>query len=197
MTSDLSSVVPTDEQGGVFSGRDCRSAEDVPIDWARLVPHILRNRTLGDSSIHGPAHWARVCRNGLLCAEGTDADLNLIRLFALLHDHRRENDHWDRLHGERASEAIQELQGMYFDLSPERLFCLQKACAGHAHGGTHDDPTIAACWDGDRLDLLRIRRAPSPRYMSTATGRRICMGERWSDLDDAALIPVSSWGEWS
>lgn len=163
------------------------------IDWARLVPHVLRHRSM-ESSIHGPKHWARVCRNALFCARGTAADTEIIRLFALLHDWKRENDLWDPQHGERAAASVEELQGSFFQLSVERLRRLKDACTGHAHGQIHADPTIAACWDGDRLDLLRVGQEPCDVFMSTFVGRSICVERNWGVLDDAPMVPVVSWG---
>src|SRR3954470_1056434 len=53
-------------------------------------------------SVHGPDHWRRVERNGLLLATRTGADVCVVRLFALFHDCRRENDGWDDGHGAEA-----------------------------------------------------------------------------------------------
>ena len=57
------------------------------------------------------------------------------------------------------------------DLSPDRLRLLTQACARHADGLTSADPTIGACWDGDRLNLWRCGVAPARRLLSTAAAR--------------------------
>jgi hypothetical protein len=37
---------------------------------------------------------------------------------------------------------------------------------------TTRQPTVGACWDADRLNLLRVGMTPDARFMSTAEGRR-------------------------
>ena len=124
-------------------------------------------------SIHGPDHWRRVERNGLLLANRTGADLAVVRLFALFHDSRRENDGWDPGHGARGAAFAASLRGNAYDLDDERFELLHHACEWHTDGEFHDDPTIATCWDADRLDLGRVGIVPDPAYLSTAFGREI------------------------
>jgi uncharacterized protein len=124
-------------------------------------------------SIHGPDHWRRVERNGLFLATRTRADLDVVRLFALFHDSRRENDDSDRGHGARGAEYATSLRGIAFDLPDERFKLLHHACVWHTDSEHHDDPTIATCWDADRLDLGRVGVTPDPEFMSTDLGRKI------------------------
>jgi uncharacterized protein len=124
-------------------------------------------------SVHGPDHWRRVERNGLLLASRTGADVAVVRLFALFHDSRRENDGWDDGHGARGAEYAKILRGTAFDLTDDRFGMLHYACVWHTEGEHHDDPTIATCWDADRLDLGRVGVIPDPQYMSTDFGREI------------------------
>jgi uncharacterized protein len=124
-------------------------------------------------SVHGVEHWRRVERNGLLLATRTGADLTVVRFFALFHDSRRENDDWDEGHGARGAEFASSLRGTAFEISEEQFDLLHYACVWHTDGEHHEDPTIATCWDADRLDLNRVGIIPSPRYMSTAFGQEI------------------------
>ncbi len=124
-------------------------------------------------SVHGPAHWRRVERNGLLLATRTGADTDILRLFALFHDSRRENDGSDDGHGMRGAQYCATLRGTLFDLSDGRFQLLHYACVWHTEGKYHDNPTIATCWDADRLDLGRVGIIPDPKYMSTAFGGEI------------------------
>lgn len=124
-------------------------------------------------SVHGPDHWRRVERNGLLLATRTGADLTVVRLFALFHDSRRVNDGWDKGHGARGAEYAATLRGVAYELSDARFELLHHACVWHTDGDHHDDPTIATCWDADRLDLGRVGLIPSPEFMSTDFGREI------------------------
>lgn len=124
-------------------------------------------------SVHGPSHWRRVERNGRLLATRTGADVDVVRLFALFHDSRRENDGWDDGHGARGAEYAAMLRGSVFDLSAERFELLHYACVLHTEGVHHDDPTIGTCWDADRLDLGRVGLIPNAKFMSTAFAREI------------------------
>ena len=45
------------------------------------------------------------------------------------------------------------------------------ACIGHSEGDTSSNPTIAACWDADRLDLGRVGKPPSARFLSLEAAR--------------------------
>ncbi len=124
-------------------------------------------------SVHGPEHWRRVERNGLLLAGRTGADITVVRLFALFHDSRRENDGVDDDHGRRGAEYAASLRGKAFQLSDGQFELLRYACNHHTDGHRHDDPTIATCWDSDRLDLGRVGIVPCPTYMSTDFAREI------------------------
>lgn len=144
-----------------------------PIDFDRLWEHLTSQFQGAPHSVHGPAHWRRVERNGLLLATRTGANTDIVRLFAALHDCCRINDGWDDGHGSRASEYAKTLRGDFFDLPNGEFALLLYACTWHTDGLHHDHPTIGTCWDADRLDLGRVSIIPSPKFMSTAFGREI------------------------
>lgn len=125
------------------------------------------------TSLHGPTHWRRVERNGLILAERTGADPDIVRLFALFHDSRRVNDGHDPGHGARGAEYASFHRGDTFDLPDEDFELLEYACIWHTDGTHHDDATIATCWDADRLDLGRVGIIPDPKRMCTDFGREI------------------------
>src|SRR5262245_33584211 len=77
---------------GVRSGAVNPGGFDMDIDFERLWRTVAAQFVGRTTSIHGPAHWRRVERNGLLLAERTGADMEVVRLFALFHDSRRETD---------------------------------------------------------------------------------------------------------
>jgi uncharacterized protein len=138
-----------------------------------LVVHtVLEDYTLPWNGFHGVAHWARVLENGLRLAEQTGAVVEVVQLFAVLHDCRRLNEHHDPDHGPRAAELARSLRGEVFDLAKGHFRLLHRACAGHTHERTHPDVTIQTCWDADRLDLGRVGMMPDPRYLSTEMARR-------------------------
>lgn len=124
-------------------------------------------------SVHGPDHWRRVERNGLLLAERSGADVAVVRLFAIFHDSRRLNDGTDAEHGARGADYAASLRGNAFELADDRFELLRHACVHHTSGLHHADPTIGTCWDADRLDLGRVGVIPHPKFMSTAFGREI------------------------
>jgi len=143
------------------------------IDFPRLREHVIAQFSLSGNSDHGPDHWRRVERNGLFLATRTGADITVVRLFALFHDCRRENEFFDDHHGERGAAYAATLRGKLFELPDDLFAILHSACAGHTDGLHHEDPTIGTCWDADRLDLGRVGTVPDPEYMSTAFGREI------------------------
>jgi uncharacterized protein len=143
------------------------------VDFDHLWQLVVGQFHMSENSIHGPDHWRRVERNGLLLATRTGADITIVRLFALFHDSRRESDGWDDGHGERGAEYAASLRSASFDLPDDLFELLHYACVWHTDGEHHADPTIGTCWDADRLDLGRVYITPNPRYMSTQFGREI------------------------
>ncbi len=159
------------------------------IDFDRLWRHVAESFLLPAISIHGPAHWRRVERNGLVLSARTGADPTLVRLFAVFHDSRREDDGWDVDHGRRGAEFAASLRGELFDLPDADFALLQEACISHTSGRHHSDLTIGTCWDADRLDLGRVGVIPSPEYMSTDFGREIAdFGTIWPYLKEAPEV---------
>jgi len=131
------------------------------------------------SDVHGPGHWEQVALNGLYVASSTCADLRVVLAFALLHDAFRSSDGTDGEHGARAAdwalENAEHLENVSVDL-------LCTALRDHTTGKTSIDPTIGACWDADRLDLVRLGVSPRPELMSTEPGTRAA--KKLSRLND-------------
>src|SRR3954463_2713651 len=99
-----------------------------------LILHaVLDEYILPWGGDHGVAHWARVLENGLRLAGETSADVEGVRLFAVLHDSRRVNEATDPEHGPRAAEFALSLRGHLFDLPDHEFRLLHRACAGHTH----------------------------------------------------------------
>ncbi len=147
--------------------------EIVRIDWTTLWKVVSDQFPLGHDSTHGPAHWRRVERNGLLLATRSGADVSVVRLFALFHDSRRENEGSDPQHGARGAVLAEEMRGRHFELDDSSFDILMHACTWHTDELRNDDPTIGTCFDADRLDLGRVGIIPEPDYMSTEFGREI------------------------
>lgn len=142
-------------------------------DLSHLWHTVIKQFHTLEYSIHGPEHWKRVERNGLLLSTRTGADVTVVRLFALFHDSHRLNDDWDDGHGARGALYAKTLRGVGYTLDDDRFELLRYACVWHTDGKHHDDPTIGTCWDADRLDLGRVGIIPHADYMSTAFGREI------------------------
>lgn len=137
----------------------------------KLLEDILANFHLPHSSVHGPAHWARVRLNGMRISSISGADLKVVELFAFLHDSQRFNDGADPEHGSRAAEYALSKHGVLFHLEPPQLEALVTACRGHTHERFINSVTIQTCWDADRLDLFRVGIRPDRYYLGTPAAR--------------------------
>lgn len=147
--------------------------ESVSWDFGELWNEVVDQFHGGKYSIHGPRHWQRVMDFGLRISETSGADVQVVRLFALFHDSRRENDGYDPGHGYRGAELAKELRGQNrFQLEDKQFEQLHFACHWHTDQTHHEDPTIATCWDADRLDLGRVRIIPNAKYLNTTAAKR-------------------------
>lgn len=161
-----------------------------------VIDAILDEYALPLAGDHGVAHWARVLENGLRLAPATGADVEVVSLFAVLHDSRRINEVTDPDHGPRAAEFAAGLRGTVFELDDHRFELLYAACAGHTHERTHVDVTVRTCWDSDRLDLGRVGVMPEPSRLCTDVARRP-ETIMWADgRASFAVIPSLVKDEW-
>lgn len=137
-----------------------------------VLTAILESYPLPLDGYHGVAHWARVLENGLRLAEQTGANVEVVTLFAVLHDSCRVNEGSDPGHGQRAGEFAASLRGRVFELADPDFQVLRQACDGHTRERNHPDVTIQTCWDSDRLDLGRVGIMPHPRLLCTEFARQ-------------------------
>jgi uncharacterized protein len=142
-------------------------------NYQAIVAEILSRYTLPLDGPHGILHWARVWRNGEVLAAETGADLEVVRLFALLHDACRLNENNDPGHGRRGARLAESWRGALIHLSDARFAILAKACNEHTDGLVSKHPTIAACWDADRLDLGRVGVPMEQVTLCTEAAKRI------------------------
>jgi uncharacterized protein len=126
-------------------------------------------------SCHGFDHWKEVDLNGEMLSLQEGVDPLVVFLFAYLHDCKRVEDHGDLDHGDRSAEFVKELRetGKLDFLTVTQYSQLWAACLFHARGGVEDDPTIGACFDADRIELIRVGIVPKIELMSTPMGKRI------------------------
>lgn len=160
------------------------------IDFAALQDYVYSQR-IYDSKVHGLEHWRQVEFNGLLLASATGADVTVVRLFALFHDSKREDDCYDGEHGLRGAEFAKKcFEEKRFDISRDQFEKLYHACAYHTVERRWGDPTIDTCYDADRLDLGRVGFILDPQKMATEVGAKIA---RKSVI---ANVPVFKMREW-
>ena len=120
---------------------------------------------------HGVSHWERVERNGLLLATD-EVNRTVVRLFAYLHDKWRVDNWEDIEHGKRAAENLSALRDtLLLCLTDDEFELLRKACELHTVCHRTGNATIDACFDADRLDLMRVGITPDPDRMATERGR--------------------------
>ncbi len=137
-----------------------------------LIQRIVAQFPVSLYGMHGVTHWARVLENGLALAKLTGAREDVVQLFAVFHDSRRINEGTDPAHGRRGADLAKQVRGDWFELDDSGMFALWEACAYHSDGrAAHTDPTIATCWDADRLDLGRVGIRPDPRKLCTDAAR--------------------------
>ena len=140
-------------------------------DREGLIQAIRDQYILNWHGIHGWDHWMTVHKNGLVLARENGADLRVVELFALLHDSCRLNDGLDPDHGPRAAEFTKSLNGEFFSLDAPDMDILIIAIRDHTAGYVHENPTIAVCWDADRLELPRVGIPTHPDYLGTDTAK--------------------------
>ena len=160
---------------------------------AKLVKEILSQFKINKRGVHGPSHWARVKHHGLIIGEQVGADLEVIKLFAFLHDSQRVSEYSDPEHGSRAAQYAKSLNGKFFDLKQDQMELLTLAMEGHSNGDLHLKPTIQTCWDADRLDLGRVGIKPSGEFLSATAESHIEVAYEWSvsGVKPEKLLPSS------
>lgn len=166
------------------------------MDLKPVVQAALDDYALPLNGDHGVAHWARVLENGRRLAAETGADIEVVSLFAVLHDSRRVSEVSDPEHGARAAEFAATLRGDLFDLGERQFWLLYRACEGHTHERTYPDLTVQTCWDSDRLDLGRVGVVPHPSRLCTEVAKRLDT-IRWADgRASFAVVPDLVMDEW-
>ncbi|MEZ6235591.1 MAG: hypothetical protein R3B68_15505 [Phycisphaerales bacterium] len=78
---------------------------------------------------------------------------------------------------------------------PAVLAARRAACRDHTHARTHPDPTIATCFDADRLDLARVGTTPHPGRLCTDAARDPALiAAACEEASADALTPLAA--EW-
>lgn len=140
------------------------------MDSERIRAELAAQFQLGAGSLHGPAHWATVEAHAVRLAEASGGDVAVCRWFAVFHDAARLDEGYDAGHGERGAALVLQYRPR-LPLVDAQIELLIQACRGHERGFVSIEPTIGACWDADRLDLVRVGMTPRAEYMSTVAGK--------------------------
>lgn len=124
---------------------------------------------------HGDIHWFKVWANVLeLVKQVPECDKEVAILFAILHDCKRVGEFDDPDHGKRAAEYAQELyDDGELDIDISQLNQLKFAIRYHNKARITSDPTVAVCWDADRLDLPRVGKVILPEMLSTSVAKEM------------------------
>jgi len=162
-----------------------------------LLQTILNQYALPWNGYHGVSHWARVLENGRRLIETTGAKIEVVQLFAVLHDSKRKGEGFDHNHGRRGADFAASLRGTLIYLSAEDFDLLYEACAYHTDGLTEGDITLQTCWDADRLDLGRVRIPLNPNRLCTAAAKEPGFIQ-WADgRGRSRFIPELVQQEWN
>ena len=131
-----------------------------------LLAKIKEHYRLGWMGTHGIIHWHRVYQNGIRLSTQDGVNARVVQLFSIFHDSQRKNEHWDRKHGKRGAELVIKLR-KYMPLNDDEFDLLTTACELHTNILDHEDITVKACFDSDRLDLGRVGIYPDPDRLCT------------------------------
>ena len=147
-------------------------------DLDALVGAVLERSTGRGSRLHGEHHWQLVGWVGMARPRDSGVDPEVVFLFALFHDSMREHDGDDPGHGKRGAQLANELYGVHHFASVPQTDLLVYACNEHTGGELSDDPTIAVCWDADRLNLWRVGTEPDPAFLLDGSRPRAAADRR-------------------
>jgi uncharacterized protein len=158
-----------------------------------LIFKVIKEAKLANSSIHGVGHWQRVERNGVYLCQFNHANIDVVRLFALFHDSKREDDYRDLEHGPRAEVYLRGIKDLV-PLEPDHFEDLCIACRTHTVGKIPENETIATCWDSDRLEIGRVGIQPSEKFLINQEAKRIAREPDFDVLENfkhSSLISVA------
>ena len=149
------------------------SNNDITFDYTELRNYCLNRWPKDLGTTHGVEHWDRVARFGKMLYQ-IGVDMDVVTAFAYLHDSERKDNCEDINHGKRASKLIDTIRAsLLIELNDKQIMKLKQACELHTTKHKTGDATIDACFDADRMDLLRVGIKPSPDRMATQHGAEL------------------------
>lgn len=135
-----------------------------------LLAEIKKHYPLDWYGTHGVVHWSRVYENGMKLSEQKGVNVKVVQLFSVFHDSQRRNEGYDDGHGGRGAQLALKLRE-FCPATDEEFELLTISCGLHTSARTHDNITVQACFDSDRLDLGRVGTVPDPKYLCTPLAR--------------------------
>ncbi len=153
-----------------------------------LLLKIKQHYRLNWHGTHGVIHWSRVYENGIRLASQEGVNEKVVHLFSIFHDSQRKNESWDKNHGKRGAELAFKLRDLC-PLDDNEFNLLTIACSLHTSARDHDDITIQACFDSDRLDLGRVGTLPDPKYLCTPMAKNAGNYQTWIREKSHTRIP--------
>jgi len=131
-----------------------------------LLSLIKKHYKLQWSGTHDIIHWNRVYDNGIKLSTQPGVNSKVVQLFSIFHDSERHNEHTDPQHGYRGSRLAIKLRDN-LPINDHELDLLTTACSLHTSAKTHENITVKACFDSDRLDLGRVDIYPKQDLLCT------------------------------
>jgi uncharacterized protein len=157
--------------------KNIKNMEELKFNLEELREYAIKHWNKSD--IHGIEHWDNVYKNALKLKDN-DINLNVLYAFAYLHDSARFNDGIDLYHGARAVENVKKLSKTILkNLNEEEIIILCHACQYHNIEDRTTNNTVNACYDADRLDLIRVNIIPDPFQMASKKGAEIATELYW------------------
>jgi len=150
----------------------------------KIIRRIIADASVYTNGIHGISHWHRVARYGRVIAAREHLDEQFLSLFAYFHDCQRLSDGRDPKHGPRAADYLLTYTPEAIGLCEEDQKRLALACRHHTYEIETDDATIRACWDCDRLDLVRIGVMVDPGRLFTETAKDIAQRKLFLKVEE-------------
>ena len=151
--------------------------ESIP-SFSSFLRAVVAASPSHNSSIHGVTHWRETAAIAVRLLERvTDADSAVPLVFAAVHDALRADDLDDSAHGIRAAEFVDSLtRAGVLTLDDTQLELVVAACRYHSARTVTANPTIAVCWDADRLGLRRLGVTLDPELLSLEASRTLPAG---------------------
>lgn len=146
------------------------------------LKELFCNFRLDFYGVHGFPHWCRVIENGYILSQSYNIDMDIIICFALFHDIERVCDEYDYQHGLRGGNFFLNNLHLINNINEQKAQIIYEACSGHTDIHHSDNLNIAACWDSDRLDLMRVGIFPQSPYLNLEKSKKSNFIQTRSDI---------------